>query len=58
MGNGNMFTLVEAFKNRYFMRNKDVIRSKSVKHNMIEAKRGKNYKKQNAFDNAVEEICG
>lgn len=56
--NMSMFIFVEGFKNRCFIWNREVIRHKSVKHNVIEAKRGENYKKQNAFDNAVEEISG
>lgn len=58
MENRSMFTLIGGFKNRYFMRNKEVIRSKSVKHNMIEANRGENYEKKNAFGNVVEETSG
>lgn len=35
-----------------------MIRHKSVKHNVIETKRRENYKKQNIFDNSMEEISG
>lgn len=52
-----MFIFVEGFKNISFIRNKDSTRHKSIKHNVIEARRGENYKPPNKSDNAVRGKC-
>lgn len=51
-------TFVEGFESRHFIRNKEVIKSKWVKYNIIEAKRGESYMEQNAFDKKVWKIKG